>query len=149
MNTIEIKSLRVIKSMSQETLCFSANVYVNGKIFCVVSNHGHGGCNDYDPKKGTSSDMRKQIDEMFGSFDNFDSAVDKLINDAYSEQQCKSILKSVVYITPECRGGEYYRTKLKPSEKTINTIKQQKWWKDGYIVLNELPLNEVIDKLKL
>ena len=40
-----LKSYKEIKSMSEETLCFSARLYIDGKLACDLSNHGHGGPN--------------------------------------------------------------------------------------------------------
>lgn len=41
---ITLKSLKIAKFMSQETLCYSANVYVDGIKAGYVENDGHGGC---------------------------------------------------------------------------------------------------------
>jgi hypothetical protein len=46
---IELKNVKVHADMSQETHCFSATVYIDGKKAGVVSNHGHGGCHNYHP----------------------------------------------------------------------------------------------------
>jgi hypothetical protein len=51
---IELKSLKVNQRESQETLAFSANLYINGKKAATVGNHGTGGCNHYDfPDRAT------------------------------------------------------------------------------------------------
>lgn len=46
---IAIKNVKHAVFMSQETECFEASVYINGKKAGTVSNAGHGGCNDYHP----------------------------------------------------------------------------------------------------
>lgn len=46
---IELKNINVSKKHSQETLCFLANVWVNGKFAGVVSNTGHGGMCQFTP----------------------------------------------------------------------------------------------------
>ncbi len=38
--------------MSEETPCFSADLYENGKLVAHVKNSGNGGCNDYYPAEG-------------------------------------------------------------------------------------------------
>ena len=43
---IKLKNLKVIKSMSEETLCFTATVYVDGKKAGTASNRGFGGMTD-------------------------------------------------------------------------------------------------------
>ena len=40
---IEIKNVKHNKQLSEETYCFSATLYVNGKRVGQCSNHGHGG----------------------------------------------------------------------------------------------------------
>ena len=44
---IEVKAVKVHHDMSEETLCFSGNLYVDGKKICQISNRGHGGCHEY------------------------------------------------------------------------------------------------------
>ena len=44
---ITLKSIKVCKFASQETLCFEANIYIDGKKVGFVSNQGHGGSNMY------------------------------------------------------------------------------------------------------
>jgi len=41
---LELKSIKYTEWMSEETLCFTANLWVDGKVFAEVSNDGHGGC---------------------------------------------------------------------------------------------------------
>jgi hypothetical protein len=45
---VELKAIKHFEAMSEETQCFTANIYLNGKKVCVVKNEGHGGCNFYD-----------------------------------------------------------------------------------------------------
>lgn len=41
---IELKNIKLMKSLSEETPCYSAALYVDGKPFATsVTNHGHGG----------------------------------------------------------------------------------------------------------
>jgi len=41
---VTLKSFKTIKSMSEETVCFTANVYLDGKLIGEAANEGHGGC---------------------------------------------------------------------------------------------------------
>jgi hypothetical protein len=45
---VELKAIKFHQDMSEETNCFSANIYLNGKKVGSVKNQGHGGCNFYD-----------------------------------------------------------------------------------------------------
>lgn len=44
---IELRKLKVMESLSEETTCYSADIYVNGKPAFLASNHGHGGSDDF------------------------------------------------------------------------------------------------------
>ena len=48
-SAMEIKNLSLNTSLSEETHCFSASVYINGKRMFSVSNRGCGGANEYSP----------------------------------------------------------------------------------------------------
>lgn len=43
-NKIEMKNISYYKRGSEETPCYNATVYINGKKAIEVSNDGHGGC---------------------------------------------------------------------------------------------------------
>lgn len=46
---ITLKGLKIAKFASEETLCYEATVYVDGKAFCIASNQGFGGDDSYNP----------------------------------------------------------------------------------------------------
>lgn len=46
---IELKNIKVNLAFSEETTCFSADIFVNGKKAGYAKNSGHGGCTDYRP----------------------------------------------------------------------------------------------------
>ena len=43
-STLSLKSLKTVKWMSEETICFTANIILDGKNIGFASNEGHGGC---------------------------------------------------------------------------------------------------------
>lgn len=45
--SVELRNVHYYARMSEETDCFDATVYVDGKKVGTVSNHGQGGPNDY------------------------------------------------------------------------------------------------------
>ena len=45
---ITVKNVKHYPTMSEETLCFEASIYIDGKSAGGVSNRGYGGCNSYD-----------------------------------------------------------------------------------------------------
>lgn len=58
---IEVKSINVHASLTEETPAYSAKVYVDGKLFAEVKNAGHGGPDDYDFAKGQSWETLKVL----------------------------------------------------------------------------------------
>lgn len=70
--TVILKNLKYAAFASEETHCFEATVYVDGKRFCIASNEGHGGPDRYDalpPKSGSWSSgeecgaARREVEE--------------------------------------------------------------------------------------
>lgn len=45
---IDLKNIKVYDELSEETLCFTATLYIDGVNRGEVSNRGQGGCNDFD-----------------------------------------------------------------------------------------------------
>lgn len=45
---ITLKKIKVHNDMSEETTCFSAEVYADGKLIGYAKNNGHGGSTDID-----------------------------------------------------------------------------------------------------
>ena len=56
---VEIKNVKHYPSLSQETDCFEANVYLDGKLLGKVVNHGTGGCHEY----AMTGDKQKLLEE--------------------------------------------------------------------------------------
>ncbi len=62
---LELRKVSWSKALSEETPAYSAQVWIDGKHFCDVSNHGQGGCDSQHPPKGmTNSDFRPRLDAM-------------------------------------------------------------------------------------
>lgn len=47
---IELKNIKYIEHMSEETNCFTASIYIDGKRAGDVSNRGQGASHDYHPR---------------------------------------------------------------------------------------------------
>ena len=52
LKNVTLKKVKLHEELSEETPCFTADLYENGKLIAHVSNRGHGGCNDIHPAKG-------------------------------------------------------------------------------------------------
>tara|TARA_R100000231_G_C5302901_1_gene158128 strand:- start:542 stop:1036 length:495 start_codon:yes stop_codon:yes gene_type:complete len=72
---LEMKAIKFSEWASEETYCYQANVYLDGKPFAMVSNDGHGGCDrDYSHNKfkGDYRATMKKVDDYFKSLPNTD-----------------------------------------------------------------------------
>lgn len=76
---IELKKLKILKSASQETLCFEAQLYIGNVNFGVVGNSGQGGENFYtnDLAEKMLSDYAKTLPKF--TIDGFVDDSGKLI----------------------------------------------------------------------
>ena len=67
---LEMKAIKFSEWASEETYCYQANVYLDGKPFVMVSNDGHGGCDreySHNKFKGDYRATMKKVDEYFKS----------------------------------------------------------------------------------
>ena len=163
---LELKAIKHTEWASEETHCYQASLFVDGKPVAIVSNDGHGGCDrDYEhPKfKGDYGDYRvtmKAIDEYFKSLPLEDSGLTNSdgtpwmsqpnlegwcgdqVNEWLSTKELKRKLKShVVY---QLKGtGALYQTKYHP------TVTKGEWvvdLKEAHTrrILNDMPFDEAL-----
>jgi len=62
---LELKGFKHAEFASQETHCFEASVYFKGKKIGVVSNEGHGGCDDFSPCGNLEDGSYHKNNEIF------------------------------------------------------------------------------------
>lgn len=74
---IELKKIKIVDEMSDETTCFCADVWIDGKFEGRVQNSGRGGCNDYAPHS-----LAKTLNEHAESLGPVEFAGTKLDRDA-------------------------------------------------------------------
>ncbi len=68
---LELKAIKHSAFASQETHCYNAALFVDGKPLTIVSNQGHGGCDDdyQHPKcKLTNEEYRAKMMEVCNHF---------------------------------------------------------------------------------
>lgn len=56
---IELKNVKVHEDMSEETTCFTAEVWADGEFVGTAKNDGHGGCTDIYNHSGTRELLQK------------------------------------------------------------------------------------------
>jgi len=104
---IELKNLKINQAFSEETTCFMADVFVNGKKVAHARNDGRGGCTDYYPYEGQrellnlAEDFCKRLPkekvDFGGTIHEFaqslESVIDNLLFEKEKEKEQKKIEK--------------------------------------------------------
>lgn len=157
---ITLKSIKYSEFASHETHCFEATVYVDGKRFCTVQNDGSGGPDNFWPLKtepGAQVGFYKRVKEIEAELakekvdvdgtgkywveNSLEIEVGNRVNEWLNLKEAKKLLKKVAYRKP---GGEIFTCNLAPTEDNLAKVKRQKWWSDDFVMLNTLPIEEVV-----
>lgn len=118
----ELKKIKLMETLSEETPCFSAEIWEAGKRVAYVSNDGHGGSNLVRPAEGLKY-------EEIAKYDNMDVEVDiftMLYNDA---DRKKYQSKNFVLI----KENNIYTVKFPMSITTLKKYDDYQAWKDRYL----------------
>ena len=156
---ITLKNIKHASFASQETHCFEASVYVNGKKEFKVSNDGHGGSNFYYEITGASSvkdvwervreintELKKELlpcswDETQTIANDIDIVVGDLVNDWLENRDAKKHLRKICYIKNDGQQG-FFTVNLKPTPENLDIVRAQKWWNKGYTFLNSMTFDQ-------
>ena len=159
---LELKNIKHTQWASEETHCYQAALYVDGKPVAIVSNDGHGGCDrDYDhPKfKGDYRATMKAVHDYFKTLPNTDACdlfpdgmaqelefwcsdqVNEFLNKKHIMSNVKRILKKVSFM----QDGKLmqFGTNVKPSTMTFQQIRRHDTSLKDVKFLNEMTLDEV------
>lgn len=138
---LSIKKLKVNKRMSEETLCFSADVHFDGKKVGEVCNRGHGGPNEYYwPNPDDGKKLNEWAKSQPTEFD-FEK-LDQLIDDLISEQDKRNDFmrwcrKSTVFrLKSDIKPGEW-RTIKAPYSPKVKQFLITKYGNDLAIIMND------------
>jgi hypothetical protein len=163
---IELKNVQEYKKLSEETMAYSATLYINGKRAGEVRNDGRGGMTKITPYDQNGHQLIEQAkehslnlldpnNEHFGKGRAFpytlDMYIDHLADKMLDEADLKKLITKMELLTPnhvvmEIKKGEYKATKLKwPMEEILNTPSK----KNGLAKLlvrmqQELPIGSVL-----
>ena len=146
---ITLKSIKYSDFASQETACYQAKIYIDGKPFAGVSNDGRGGCDDVYPldRVGDMKAWRarfdaieadlakteivstiKNADGTFFSYpNNLESECGRLMDEWHHMKEVKKILRRVSYIKAD---GKLYQlpARYKPTPATLLHVTKQTWY---------------------
>ena len=73
-NKLELKNIKYFASMSEETPCYKADIFINGKKAIHVSNRGCGGCDDIYayPSFGLTQNGLKELEQYLAKLQDDD-----------------------------------------------------------------------------
>ena len=140
---IELKSVKINNAFSEETICFKADVFVNGVKTAYASNDGRGGCTFYNSYEG-KRELLKEAEAYaislpseyydFGDTkmeikSNLEGIIDTMIGDILSEKEnakhekkvAKLMVNHIVYGVPN--GNSYATISFKGKPKFDEMIK--------------------------
>ena len=80
---VELKNIKYAEFASEETSCFQAAIYIDGKRAGEVSNSGKGGCNNYHPYQleATLNDYAKTLPKIKFHNEEFEQDADTMIGE--------------------------------------------------------------------
>ena len=101
---IELKSIKFNERMSEETNCFTANLYVNDKKLCYVENTGKGGCSDYVLYVSKNAPLLKEVEAYCKTLpdikyntitikQNLETVIDELFENYLIQKESKKLVK--------------------------------------------------------
>jgi len=114
---IELKSVKIYESLSEETTCFTANLYINNKLVGSCKNDGCGGNTFISGKDRESNQIISMVDEWCKKnpvqedgyvSDSLEDRVDTAIDQKVSENEEKKIQKKCIsnLCFTNCKEGE-------------------------------------------
>jgi len=111
MHKLTVKKLNYLASLSEETYCFSAYVYVDNKVIGKASNLGQGGSTDFHPNEDGQAYLtnivgRSKLIELI------DDAVHAAITEKTKAKELRSLkkhmLKAVCFIKDKSQEMHHY-----------------------------------------
>ena len=130
---LTIKKLNYLASLSEETHCFSAYVYIANKVIGKASNNGTGGSTDFHPNEDGQYFLEHTISRT-KLIELIDDAVDAKIKEKSQVKELKKIkkhmLKAVLFINDISEGLWSYRY-IELKGKPVLTDSQQTSLIDG------------------
>lgn len=151
---IEVKKISHNARLSEETMCFSADLYIDGKNIGTVSNRGHGGCNDFGVYGAENRALMQKAEEFckgLPSVRSYDMDLDMdleffvtlLVSREISRKEFKRLCKTKVVFQ---KNGEIY-TATVPKGRTPDENYCQGYQNHfpDVKVLNFLPIEDALD----
>jgi hypothetical protein len=150
---IELKALKYSDFASQETHCFQANIYIDGKMKGTADNDGRGGMTTIRPWE-LHNEIKLYTDKIPPKVYTYgdqsmtleaspDSYIDELVTLALHEKDLKRAMKTRILFT---RGNQVFETQKFDAAKLSAAVNhpQVREKLDADQVLNLLPIGEAL-----
>jgi hypothetical protein len=156
---IELKKIKLLKSLSEETPAYTADLYVDGKLLGHVSNHGQGGCDEFHGPKGMAYNVAQQEYDRVNAIvkagprlkseyfaDGLENDLEIICHEQVWEEDFVKTVKrdlagKVMFTKTD---GKLYSIKSKGAEQRQLIDRVLKTKADVKMILNDLPLHEAV-----
>lgn len=136
---IELKSVKINLTFSEETIMFKADVFVDGVKTAYAENDGRGGCTYYSPYEGKKELLKQaeafclslppiRSEEYDFEYDmNLEHFIDNLIEEELKKKEQKKLEKKMVdtIMWGKPNGHSYVQVKFKIPLAKVPTAKLQ------------------------
>ena len=151
---IELKNLKHSDFASQETYCFEASVYIDGKKAGTVSNQGCGGCHSYHPNtlypllKAEADKLPphewRLYEEVLTIQPDADTIISELVTEAILAKNLKAGMRRRILFIGE--GGSVYETKSMAAAELAKQLQRPNLHEilKTKTILNLLPFPEAL-----
>ena len=152
--TIELKNLKYSEFASQETYCFEASIYIDGKKAGTVSNQGCGGCHSYHPNtlypllKAEADKLPPEQWDFNGEAltitPDADTIISELVTEALQAKELKSGMRRRILFVGE--DGTVYETQaMTAAALAVQLVRADLYEKlKTKTILNLLPFPEAL-----
>ena len=151
---IELKNLKHSDFASQETYCFEASVYIDGKKAGTVSNQGCGGCHSYHPNtlyqllKAEADKLPphewRLNEEVLTIQPDADTIISELVTEALTAKDLKSGMRRRILFVGD--DGSVYETKAMAAAELAKQLSRPNLHEvlKTKTILNLLPFPEAL-----
>lgn len=142
-NGYELKNVKVLESNSQETYCYTATLYYNGKALAKVSNSGRGGADDHVVLDRETWD---RVVERPHDPSGLEAICHGLVADHLIAQDLKRDLrKKAVFLLDGGLSAISYQGGAKPDARMFDMVKQRH---PEAVILNTMDLRDALVLVK-
>lgn len=138
---ITLKNLKIAQFASEETTCFEATVYVNGKKAFTAMNEGHGGSNFYHAIDRNLYEQALHYANSIHKSKYMEMDLDCLIDDLITNKEIEKDVKRLLNKATIFYNGKISTFKTPITDKVREFIKNKY---HGAIIMNDISFNDAV-----